>query len=409
MNAYLQVAYGHFWTLDRSGFYGLLFKPVLLPTSGVAGLWLAVSIQAAIVSAILILAARRIALKADSKAIYASIAATALFTSLPWHAAQLMPDAFTGPLILLAWLAASRSAGAPGTALLWLATALLTLMHYTHLGIAATCIGITLAASAAFRTPTRELAYRAFAGFLTIALAVSAHLAINHAYFNRWAVSPLSSWFLFARLTEDGITQPWFDRHCGRDGPRQLSEIRNRLPKDSQLLLWSESSPLVAHFQDKAGKREFWEWDDMLGVVVRGSLREEPVAFARSAAAATIRQFTRFEALDDLCPETCTLPTLTLYRPDAARPLLTSRQLLNELPKTTIRAITTPVDALGLLLLLPFLFMALRRADKDAATLLMAVTACLIANAAMTGALSDVHDPLSEFASCGWCHSSSFY
>ena len=61
-------------------------------------------------------------------------------------------------------------------------------------------------------------------------------------------------------------------------------------------------------------------------------------------------------------------------------------------PKSMIRAVQTPVAALSLLLLPFFAFRAWRRGDRTAFELTAAVATALIANAALGGGLSDVHD-----------------
>ena len=158
-SAYLKVAYGGHWTIDRSGFYGLFFQPLLRFSETELGLWLVIAVQAAVVGAILVAVARKIAPSATPATICGMILATALLTSAPWHAAQLMPDAFTGALILTVWLAASRDVGASGTPLLWLLTVCLALTHYTHLPLMA-AVGIATFAFAAFTLTNTEVAKR---------------------------------------------------------------------------------------------------------------------------------------------------------------------------------------------------------------------------------------------------------
>jgi peptidoglycan/LPS O-acetylase OafA/YrhL len=57
-----------------------------------------------------------------------------------------------------------------------------------------------------------------------------------------------------------------------------------------------------------------------------------------------------------------------------------------------VRAVTTPIAAFSLILLLPFLYRSWRRRDPAALSLLLGLAGALAANAAMAGALSDVHD-----------------
>ncbi len=131
---YLGIATGHDYAIDRSSVYGLLLKPFVSLLPGLGGLWLAIVAQALAVAAILLLAAHALA---GRPGLVACLAAIPL-TSLAWHAGQFMPDAFTGPLILLTCLAATRDPAAPGAPLLWLGALVLALTHYTHVVLLAT-------------------------------------------------------------------------------------------------------------------------------------------------------------------------------------------------------------------------------------------------------------------------------
>ena len=391
-DTYLKVAYGQQWTLDRSGFYGFWLKPIVTPMSGTAGLWTAVFVQASLIAGILALVARRLVPSLTPLQCLGLIGAVALLTSLAWHAGQLMPDAFTGPLILLTWLVASRDIDAPGTPLLWLAAGALALLHYTHLGLFAVAAATTLLFNAFVHVPLREIAKRALVAILVILAVASAHIAVYGLYFDRWSVSPMGSWFLFARLHEDGLAEDYMDRHCGRDAPAELCAIRARLPRDSQVLLWSESSPLYSYIQNQIGSKSYWHWSDMMGEVVKGSIREEPLRFLRNSVGATFRQFVHFQTLDDQCPAHCHSYTLIQFRPDAAAHIHASRQLRSTVPKSAIRAVDTIVELLGLLLLVPAFVAARQMRDSDAQALLVTITICLFTNAAVSGALSAVND-----------------
>jgi hypothetical protein len=389
---YLKVSYGHFWTLDRSGFYGLLFKPLLIPTSGLAGIWLAVIGQVAIVAVLLIVVARQAAPNATPLKILGVIAATCLVTSLPWHAAQLIPDAFTGVLILTAWAAASRNSETAGTPLLWLATAFLALMHYTHLGLVFVAIAVAIMFAAVSGAGAKELWRRGIFAVIAVAAVVAGHVTANGLFLHRWTISPTGSWFLFARLNEDGLVPLWLDDHCGRDAPGELCQIRASLPRDSQVLLWSGASPLNRHVHKSIGKPEFWHWMDMLGQASSGAIEEHPLMFLSAGTRNAAKQFVHFNALDDLCPQTCASPTIIKNRPDVAPWLNNSRQLRDTMPKAAIRALTGTAETLALILLVPMFVSALRRRDQVAQSLIATVTACIVANAFLGAALSAVND-----------------
>ncbi len=125
---------------------------------------------------------------------------------------------------------------------------------------------------------------------------------------------------------------------------------------------------------------------------VSGSMKEQPLAFASTVAAGGASQFVHFQTLDDQCPNDCGSTWLLEQRPQLTPILHESRQLSGELPKQEIRAVQTPIAVLGLVLL-PILFAwALRRRDPTAASLVAVISVCLVANAALGGGLSDVHD-----------------
>ena len=389
--AYLNVAYGGHWTIDRSAFYGLMYSPVRLSDTSV-GLWLATMGQCALIASILLLFARRVAPQASSFTAVMIIVATAFLSSLPWHAAQLMPDAYTGVLILTVWLVASRNIDAPGTPLLWLLSVVLALTHYTHIALLAIGGLTSLAFGAATRLPARELGKRSAALLIAVSAAAGTQVAVNGSLFGRWTVSPLGSWFMFARLNEDGLVPQWLDAHCGKDAPPELCAIRETLPRDSQVLLWSTSSPLYPYIHQQKGSPVAWHWVDMLGQAANGSIREHPITFSMNIGRAAVRQFLHFETLDDLCPEQCQARHIVRERPKLRDPMRNSRQLRDKMPKDIIRAVQTPVAAAALLFLPALFFWARRRKDKLVGNLIATVLVCFVANSALTGGLSDVHD-----------------
>jgi hypothetical protein len=222
---------------------------------------------------------------------------------------------------------------------------------------------------------------------------LSAHTAVYGIYFNRWTPSPLGGYFLFARLNEDGLIPRWLDRHCGVDAPKPLCDLRPQIPRDSQALLWGKTpSPLYDRINKRKGEPDSWRWVDMVTEVANGALKEQPLAFASMATRATASQFVHYQALDDECPENCRMLKLFEWRPSLIEPVHASRQLTNGLPRHEVRVLTTLTSTTGLILLLPLLGMAIRRRDPIAVSLLLTIILCLVANAAMAGALSDVHD-----------------
>ena len=392
-SVYLQVAFNDAWALDRSGFYGLAFKPAVLLFPAVTALWVNLALQLCLISACMLLLMKRLLPEAPVATSVSLIICVAAVSNLPWHAAQLMPDAFAGPLVIVTWIAASRDTQLSATPFLWFAAAAMALLHYTFLALMPTVALVTLGMAWWFGVPAAKVAKRFVALLLCIALIVSAHVAVHGVKYGRWSVSPLGPVFLFARLNEDGLIEPWLDRHCGKDAAEPLCEVRGSIPRDSQVILWGgPRSPFYDRINLQAGEPASWPWVDYLEQAAIGSIREQPIRFAKTSLEGAAGQLTRFAALDDECPSECKMDELGSEYPALRSALDNSRQLRNELPRTPIRIVTSTVAIVSLGLLPLLLFFAVRRKDRIVVSLVIAVVVALVANAFLTGALSDVHD-----------------
>ena len=393
---YLGIAFGQQYAVDRSSFYGLALKPFVALGSGATGLWIGLFAQALVVSAALMVAVR--ALVPGGRSAWFWLLPLLILTALPFHVGQLMPDALTGATVLFAWAAAMREPGEDGAPALWAAAVVTGLMHYTHLALLVVAAGVTIAVLAWAGIGWRAVGRRALAALLAAAAVFGAQVAANALALGRASYAPMGGVFLFARLHEDGPAARWLVRHCGRDAPAPLCAIRERLPRDSQLLLWNnELSPLAQRIW-YAAPAERWAWVEMLGDAANGAVRDEPGAFLAAAVRGAVHQFASFAVLDDECPVGCRDPragitaALLRHRPETVAMLHGSRQVRDATERTSFRAVTTPVAWLALLLLPVAAAWAWARGDRPALALLLAVAAALVTNAALAGALSDVHD-----------------
>ena len=394
---YLAIGFGEEYAIDRSSIYGFFLKPFVMLVPTLSGLWIAVGAQALLLAAILWPTARMVAGSARGATI--ALIATLIATSLAWHAGQIMPDAFTGATILLAWLAARRDPSAPGAPLLWLAAIGASLMHYTHIPLLLVAAAVTILAAKLFGLAWSGVARRLAAAVVATGFALTIQVGFNARTLERPTVAPMGPLFLYARLNEDGLIAPWLAGHCGRDAPPRLCALAPSLPHSSQRLLWGgEYSPITWLVWHPPRKEDRWPWIDEFAIANRGAIAERPLAFLANSASGAARQLVRFAVLDDECPNGChersggIAATLVKYRPALLPALDDSRQVRDSNPKALLRAITTPVAMLALLAL-PFLLVAAwRRRDRDAFALLGVIMAALVANAALAGALSDVHD-----------------
>ena len=395
---YFGIIYGHDYAIDRSSFYGLLLKPVVSTLPTFVGLWLGIFLQCLVVAAAVWAVIRRLIPNVSLPTALPCFAALALATSVAWHAGQYMPDALTGPLILVGWLAALRDPAEDGAASLWLAAIVMALTHYTHIPLLLAVTVATIACSPANSQLLRSAFRRLSAAAVSVGAAAAILILANGAVLGRWNIAPMGPAFLFARLTEDGLTKPWLRNNCGKSAPRKLCEFREKIPDDSQFLLWSADSVYYAWLWYPPSDSARWAWVDTLSVANSGAIAARPLAFASNSLRGGIGQFASFQAMDDQCPQSCGVyrsgPAvwLKVYRPEAEPALRASRQVTGTMPVSLVRAVTTPVAALSILLLPVLLWGAFQRNDKLVKSLLAAVVSALIANAMLAGAFSDVHD-----------------
>lgn len=394
--AYLRIAFASYFGVERASGYGFFLKPLLAVADGPPNLWIALGVQLLIVALVALACVRRLL---PLPATLAALLLVAAVSSWPWHAAQLMPDAFTGPLVLAAWLLTRPQLTPLATVGLALFAILAMLMHVTHAPI---LIAACLAALAADWLTGEKFTVAASRLMLPLVIAVitiATQIGANTAYLGRASIAPGGPLFLYARLNEDGLIKPWLDQHCGEPRVALLCATAPSLPRDSQDLLWAREGP-VARMVWKEGPADLdrWQLVDQMAIANRGAIRERPLHFLSSAIAGTARQFVTFGAIDDECPRNCRAPggdvalTLRAFDPAAAPAYARSRQANAGLPASAIRAVATPITALALIALPLVLLLAYRRRDPLVASFAAAVLAALLVNAAMAGALSDVHD-----------------
>lgn len=396
--AYFGIIYGRDYAIDRSSVYGLLLKPIVSTLPSLAGLWLGIFVQCLVVATLIVAVTRRTLPNVSLGRSLPFFAALTLATSVAWHTGQYMPDAFTGALVLVAWLAASRDPADDYAPTFWLAATILALVHYTHIPLLAVVAVVTIICSPAPSNWVRSAARRSAAAIVSVGVAAAILIIANGAVLGRWSMTPMAPAFLFARLTEDGLSKPWLREACGTSAPRKLCDIRDEIPDDSQVLLWRADSPYHARLWYPSSDSERWAWVDMLSAANAGAIAARPAAFLQNSLRGGFGQFSSFQAMDDECPRSCRglnsgpIHGLNAHRPDAAAALRTSRQVTGTSPRALVRAVTTPVATISLLLLPVLLGWALRRRDTVVVSLVAAIAAALITNAMLAGALSDVHD-----------------
>ncbi len=207
-------------------------------------------------------------------------------TSLPWFVAQLMPDVFTGALVLVLCLLALSTDACRVVKRVWLAL-LATFMiaaHQSHVLLA-------LALLLALRVIRPSVALRAIA---PLVLAILALVSVNLVAFGRASLSPFGNVFLLARVIYDGPGADVLRRDCPAAGWR-LCAFADRLPETWDDFLWRQDGPVA---QAGGAKVVSQEADAIILAALRAEPRQELAAFLRNAG----RQLAMFATGDGLHP-----------------------------------------------------------------------------------------------------------
>ncbi|MEO8716399.1 MAG: hypothetical protein ABI369_15450, partial [Acetobacteraceae bacterium] len=215
--------------------------------------------------------------------------------------------------------------------------------------------------------------------------AVVALIGVNLVGHGTPALAPYGNVFLLARVIYDGPGRHVLARDCPRSGWR-LCTANDRLPATADDFLWRPDSPL-----NEAGgpKRVSVE----AGRIVAAALRAEPGAELTAVLGNTMRQLVLFGSGDGLraWPGTVT-PWISRDFPrfEQAAYAASRQSVGRALLPSWLGALHVAVGIAGLAASLGFLPGLLRRRDPVAGVI-VAVLAGLLANAAVTGALSGPH------------------
>ncbi|HJS84991.1 MAG TPA: hypothetical protein VJ779_05990 [Acetobacteraceae bacterium] len=381
---YLSQALNRYLGWDRPPFYSLFMLPLHMGLTT----WPVIAAQGLITAWVLHLTMRALVPACSPWPLVPLAAVLAMASPLPWFAAQLMPDLFTGLLVLalaLLVFAPERLRRADATGLAMLA-AFAMCAHLSNLPLALGLLALLL--------PLRRLlGARAALGRAALArvagapiAAVLALIAVNLAGHGAASIAPYGNVFLLARVIEDGPGRDALTRACPDAGWR-LCAVRDQLPARADDILWRPESPLNA-----AGgpKRVSAEADAIVAAAIRAEPGRELAAMFRNAG----YQILRFGTGDGLqpWPDTVTpwidrdFPRFEQAAYAASRQATGQRLLPN-----WMSGLHQGVAMGGIAVLLALLPRWLRQRDIMAG-LTVAILAALLGNAAITGALSGPHD-----------------
>ncbi len=238
---YLSQAIHHYLGWDRPAVYSLFLYPLHWQVT----LWPVIAVQALLTAWTLHLTRRVLWPAAPIWFLPAVAAALAVFTSLPWHVAQIMPDVFT-PLLALAMallvLAPARMRRGDLVGLGLFATFMIA-AHQSHVPLAVALLA-ALMASRRFLEQRDGFGRRRWVAVMPPLLACVILVAMNMAGHGRMSLSPYGNVFLLARLIEDGPGMTALRQNCPAAGWRLCDQL-DRLPVASDDFLWRDDSALA--------------------------------------------------------------------------------------------------------------------------------------------------------------------
>ena len=374
---YLSQAIEHYIGWDRPIFYSLFLLPLHLTLTT----WPAIAVQALLVAHVLHLVRRTLLPDTSVWWLLPLAGAMTLVSSLPWFVSQLMPDIFTGVLVLVLALLIFAPEHLSRRERIWLmvfATFMIA-AHQSHVLLALALLAVLLPLRGAM----------ALQGVAPLALAVVALLSVNVIAFGRASLSPFGNVFLLARVIYDGPGADVLRRDCPAVGWRLCASV-DRLPAGADDFLWRDDGPVA---QSGGAKLVSREADAIIAAALRAEPGRELLAFARNAA----RQLTLFATGDGLqaWPTTVTPWIEREFPRSEAAAYAASRQNAGMLEVPAwMQALHLATALAGIAACVALLLSAPRRRMPGHLTAGFAAAAllALLANAAITGGLSGPHD-----------------
>ena len=283
----------------RSIYYGVLLFTLL----ELFGKWGPVFFQSAISLSIVLIVARA-ALPVEvhrGRAPSILVLIVAVFTPLPFFVSYLMPDLFTGLLIIslislgLFWDQLTIG----GRVLLIAVASASVVFHTTHVLIAV--FGGTVLALARLTQPTSVNCRALAIAPALVVLAVFAQFIYNTEVQRAIGVRPISPPFLSARILDDGPGLPFLRATCPASGYAACKFI-SRLPLDSDQFLWSETrGEGVFGVASPVEKQQLSEQDKRLFLAV---LRAHPLEVLTVSVRAAAQQLVYIDYSDFNLSET---------------------------------------------------------------------------------------------------------
>jgi len=373
-----------------SSYYGgrsLIYSVGILPLHWNVTPWPVVIFNALVTASILWLVVRSLLPKQTLAAYFALVVPLSLLTGLGWFVGWIMPDIFGPVLYLAVYLLVfanetlSRAERLTVALIAWWAVA----SHVTHLLLAGGLCVLLMAVLIVQRQPTGR-AVRAVGGVaMIVLLAAAAHVSLHAYLYGEPSLNGKRPPFLMARMIADGPGRRYLQQQCPTQRIAICAHLHDLPDNVADFLwradgIWQSASP---EQQDRMRKEE-------MSVVV-GTLRAYPREEIRVSASHFWEQLHTF-GLGDYEPRPWILAMVDTVLPGARARYLESRQAQETLPAELFTSVQD-WTVIACVMVIACWAMFIRQWGSPRVIGLTAVIVfVVVANAAVTGVLSNVED-----------------
>jgi len=373
------------------GMFSVFYGIFILPLHQGITLWPVVLAQGAVVAHLLYLVVRCVtggyAAKTETLLM---VAALSLLSGLPWFTGQIMPDVFSGVVILGFFLLAFCTDQLGRRELLYV-SALTTagiVTHLSHVPVALGLIALCGALWPMFAPRRIAIGRRTALLLIPFLLGVYSLLAVNWINSRQLVFARNSNVFLLAKLIEEGPAYDYLAQACP-EARYSLCPYVDELKGQSQDgLKWSGGSPFY-----KVGGFDVLEPEARS--IVWATLRAYPLRVLHGAMSNAGRQLLHFDIGEGLSPDSLRLVNLYIgkvFGADVEQSLLRSKQADGRLPLAEFRSLHRVGLLLGLALVVWSLTAAGQKLPGRLLALYVFVGAGILCNVIVTSALSGPFD-----------------
>ncbi|MGO4686270.1 hypothetical protein [Hyphomicrobium sp. 2TAF46] len=393
---YLRAAVEHFFPWERSFFYstfGFIFHLQVSP-------WPVIAAQSLMVAVLIrIFAIKILSVRSEAALIIAAMMLS-FASSLPWFVGELMPDIFSGALILssliigIAW---GRLANWERAFVFALVSGSIT-VHYGNVLIAWTSLLVLGVLWIVGWCPIGKVGagFKALVGAILLGTLVI--VSANGLMLGRLTVSPAASTFMLAKLLRDGPAFTILEKNCPASEwalCTELNDLENyrarekretSLPSITDYFLWGGPLARLGWWKSLEPEAAF---------VVRQALLVSPLLLLKESAIDSFSQLTHFSLGDALLPYDDRGEPVdsirTVFGKRAVGEYLASSQARQQLPLRAINILQTSL-VFGSLCLLACGGIYTRRHDSTVLHLTIAVCSFILVNSVVIATFSSVHD-----------------